>query len=112
MLNEVRSKHRAWWSNNPANNVMTRAWLKAGYRTAGVDMEGRKLVFRKSARAGPPLGSGGEEPTRDEGFDKADADFFLRVSGTLKGTVTVSPGVDPTSPVGERWDADGTAGTS
>src|SRR6185437_2618499 len=24
-------RQRAWWSNNPANNVMTRAWLDAGY---------------------------------------------------------------------------------
>ena len=30
--------HRAWWSNNPTNNVMTRAWLEAGYTTAEVDM--------------------------------------------------------------------------
>ena len=33
--------HRAWWSNNPTNNVMTHAWLKAGYKTASVDMEGQ-----------------------------------------------------------------------
>ena len=101
------SKHRAWWSNNPTNNVMTHAWVKAGYRTAGVDMEGRKLVFKKSARAGPPPGTGGEESARGKGFDKAGAGFFLRISGTLKGTVTVSPGVDLTLPVGEQWDAAG-----
>ena len=41
-------RHRPWWSNNPSNNPMTHAWLRAGYRTANVDMEGRKLVFRKS----------------------------------------------------------------
>ena len=28
------SNHRAWWSNNPANNVMTKAWLAAGYESA------------------------------------------------------------------------------
>ena len=46
--------HRAWWSNNPTNNVMTHAWLEAGYTTANVDMAARTLVFRKSApvRAG------------------------------------------------------------
>ena len=42
-------KHRPWWSNNPSNSVITHAWLGAGYKTAEVDMTGRKLVFRKSA---------------------------------------------------------------
>ena len=25
--------HRAWWSNNPSNNVMTKVWLEAGFET-------------------------------------------------------------------------------
>jgi hypothetical protein len=33
-------KHRAWWSNNPDNNVMANAWLEAGYQTADVDTGG------------------------------------------------------------------------
>ena len=41
------STHRAWFSNNPTSNPMTRAWLAAGYRSADVDMTRRKLVFRK-----------------------------------------------------------------
>ena len=41
------STHRAWFSNNPTSNPMTRAWLAAGYRSADVDMAKRKLVFRK-----------------------------------------------------------------
>ena len=48
-LTPSASKRQAWWSNNPSNNPMTYAWLRAGYRTANVDMAGRKLVFRKSA---------------------------------------------------------------
>ncbi len=54
-------KHRVWWSNNPLNNVMTRAWLNAGYRTAKVDMAGEKLIFRKDrepAIASRPQSSG------------------------------------------------------
>jgi hypothetical protein len=39
-------KYRAWWSNNPDNNVMTRAWRAAGYETAEVDMAGEQLVFQ------------------------------------------------------------------
>ena len=43
--------HRAWWSNNPSNNVMTKVWLEAGFESAQVDMEARKLVFRRVAKA-------------------------------------------------------------
>ena len=40
-------QYPAWWSNNPSNNVMTKVWLDAGFRTEQVDIEGRKLVFRR-----------------------------------------------------------------
>lgn len=46
-------KYRAWWSNNPDNNVMTRAWLAAGFETAEVDMAGQRLVFQKPRPATP-----------------------------------------------------------
>ena len=49
-------KHRPFWSNNPGNSVMTRVWLDAGWISSEVDMEGRKLVFRRERPAGgqPP----------------------------------------------------------
>ena len=37
----------AWWSNNPSNNVMTKVWLSAGFRTEQVDVKSRKVVFRR-----------------------------------------------------------------
>ncbi|WP_161539468.1 DUF7662 domain-containing protein [Hyphobacterium indicum] len=40
-------RYRAWWSNNPTNSVMTKAWLKAGWKSSNVDMAGRTLTFRK-----------------------------------------------------------------
>src|SRR5258708_5741772 len=43
--------HRAWWSNNPSNNVMTKVWLEAGYESTQVDMSSRKLVFRRVRKA-------------------------------------------------------------
>jgi hypothetical protein len=46
-------RYRAWWSNNPENSVMTKAWLAAGWYSSDVDMEGKKLVFRRGAEAGP-----------------------------------------------------------
>ena len=42
-------QHRGWWINNPINNVMTKAWLAAGYTTRAVDLAGEHLVFAKSA---------------------------------------------------------------
>lgn len=53
-------QHRAWWSNNPENHVMTQAWLAAGWHTEDVDLENGKLVFRKTkmtsaARSRTPL---------------------------------------------------------
>ncbi len=34
-----------------------------------------------------------------------DSFVFSLVFGALRGTVTVTPGTDLTSPVGEEWDA-------
>lgn len=85
--------YRAWWSNNAGNNVMTRAWLSAGYRTASVDLGGEKLVFVKSATDGdrgrPPV------PANARGRHPA--------WGALKGTSVVAPGVDLTEPANPEW---------
>lgn len=40
-------EHRQWWENDLSHS-QARAWRRAGYRTESVDMEGCKLVFRKS----------------------------------------------------------------
>lgn len=110
-------KHRAWWSNNPSNSVITYAWLDAGYKSADVDIPGRKLVFRKFAHGDPApdpnanqppnagVGkSGGSETSVTTGT--AGTGFFSRIYGALKGTVTVRPGTDLTAPVDAEWEAD------
>jgi hypothetical protein len=79
----------AWWSNNPTNNVMTNEWLAAGYRTEQVDIEGRKLVFR---RVGPPLV---ETPQAKE---PPESETGHPIVGFLKGMITIAPGVDLTEP--------------
>jgi plasmid stability protein len=43
-------EYRALWSNNPQGHVMAQAWLTAGWESSEVDMEGRKLVFRRVRR--------------------------------------------------------------
>jgi len=90
-------QYPAWWSNNPSNNVMTRAWLAAGYQTERVDIGAERLVFRRTtdrsstaAPASPPL----------------TGSILERIRARLGGMVTVSPGVDLTAPVSDIWDAE------
>ncbi len=88
-------KYPAWWSNNPTNNVMTNEWLAAGYKTEQVDIQGRKLVFRRTLRpAQGPSSSGG-----DGGKQSKRHPLF----GWMKGTVTIAPGVDLTEPADPDW---------
>ncbi len=84
---------RAWWSNNPSNNVMTRAWLDAGFETANVDMEGEKLVFKRvKGKTGPvPAAAGPKTPRRSPLF------------GALKGLMTIPDDLDLTQPAMPEW---------
>lgn len=86
------TKHRPWWSNNPHNSVLTKVWLDAGYESEQVDMEKRKLVFRR-VRAPKVPGDGAEEKP------------FHPLYGYMKGMVRVMPGVDITQPADPEWAA-------
>jgi len=85
-------QYPAWWSNNPSNNVMTRAWLEAGFQTERVDTRGERLVFRRVGE-----GASGNPPERP--------DILERIRARLGGTATIAPGVDITEPSGDVWDA-------
>jgi hypothetical protein len=87
--------HRAWWSNNSSNNVMTKVWLEAGYESARVDMSARKLVFRRVAKAGE--GSGGLTKPY------ATGDGRHPIRGALRDITFVPPGVDLTEPADPEW---------
>lgn len=78
-------KHRPWWSNNPQNSVMTKVWLEAGFESEQVDMEKRKLVFKR-VRAPRAAGAEGEEKP------------FHPAWGAMKGLIRIMPGVDLTQP--------------
>lgn len=78
------TKHRPWWSNNPDNSVLTKVWLDAGFESEQVDMEKRKLVFRR-VRAPKAGGDGREEP-------------FHPAWGAMQGLIRIMPGVDITQP--------------
>lgn len=75
-------KHRAWWSNNPQNNVMTQAWLAAGYQSRDVDLAAERLLFEK-LNVVEPEGALPDHP----------------LWGCLAGTVWIAPGVDITEPI-------------
>ena len=90
-------QQRAWWSNNPDNSVMTKVWLDAGFRSEQVDMEARKLVFRRmSMPSGQQLPE--EKPT-SQSIERGQ--HPLR--GALKGFVQIMPGTDLTKPADPDW---------
>jgi hypothetical protein len=84
---------RAWWSNNPSNNVMTKVWLKAGYESTQVDMSARKLVFRRMKRVSA------EKPASSMKTEEQRHPIF----GALKGSVYIPEGIDLTEPADPDW---------
>ena len=92
-------RHRALWSNNPGNWVMTKAWLAAGYETEKVDMQNGTLVFRQASTPAPAPDARREPSPAERGGS------FEDVFGALKDTVTIAPGTNLTDPIDEDWDA-------
>ncbi|MYA86950.1 MAG: hypothetical protein F4X97_00595 [Boseongicola sp. SB0662_bin_57] len=88
-------KHRAWWSNNPLNSVITYAWLAAGYKTEGVSIEHESLTFRKSESVKGQIRSKPESK-----MAKAHPVFSC-----MGGTATISTGTDLTEPSLPEWEA-------
>jgi hypothetical protein len=78
---------RAFWSNNPDNNVMTRVWVEAGFETEDVSPQSSSLVFHRK---------------KSKQQKKSD---WNSIYGCMKGMVTFSPGFDPTAPAysNEEW---------
>lgn len=96
-------RHRAWWSNNPDNNVMTREWLEAGYETESVDIAGERLTFRKrhAGPAGQPAGFS-EEPQAEYARPVRPRHPGI---GFMRGLIKFAPGFDGTGPyTDEPWD--------
>jgi hypothetical protein len=89
------TQHRAWWSNNAQNNVMTKAWKDAGFKSEDVDMKGRRVAFRRVR----------SETSRDTGAPSVDVTTKDRhpLLGWMKGTLTIVEGVDLTQPADLEW---------
>ena len=89
------ARYPAWWSNNPSNNVMTKVWLGAGFKTEQVDIERKKLVFRRVE-----IQSSANNPKRDiPSTEKGYYPFY----GTMKGLIRIPPDVDLTQPADPDW---------
>jgi hypothetical protein len=91
-------RYPAWWSNNPTNNVMTNEWLAAGYKTEQVDIEGRKLVFRRVQ----PVSDGQTQPA-PSGDEQTKQPRRHPLFGRMKGMITILPGTDLTEPADPHW---------
>jgi hypothetical protein len=82
---------RAFWSNNPDNNVMTRVWVEAGFETKDVSPQSASLVFHRKKK----------EQTQQNGR-KSD---WNTIFGSMQGMITFAPGFDPTAPAysAQEW---------
>ena len=87
-------RHRPWWSNNPHNSVMTRVWLDAGYESEQVDMEKRKLVFRRVRKPKAAFAT-----AKDAQQDVP----FHPLYGVMKGLIRIMPGTDLAQPTDPEW---------
>ena len=94
--------HRAWWSNNPSNNVMTKAWLAAGYETGQVDLGGGKLVFHRVGRTPPGKAANGSNGSA-KAPGKAGKERLDALLAGMCGLLTLAPDYRPDEPLGEEW---------
>jgi hypothetical protein len=123
------ARYPAWWSNNPSNNVMTRVWLEAGFKTEQVDTQAKKVVFRKvdaemtaalSQREAQRhadrsrkeldmtrsnnISSGMNEASRPYAAAAGDSSGCRHpIYGALKGHIRIPAGLDLTEPADPEW---------
>jgi hypothetical protein len=88
-------RQRTWWSNNPHNNVMTKVWRRAEFRSRQVDMEHRKVVFQRKKM---PQAA----PVSDANRQKLSPRHHP-LRGALKGMLRIVGGTDLTAPAG-AWN--------
>ncbi|HEY2069530.1 MAG TPA: hypothetical protein VGG48_08260 [Rhizomicrobium sp.] len=104
---------RAWWSNNPSNNVMTKVWRDAGFVSERVDIAAGTLVFKRVQSEGTNVirqpATGMAENTREFEPAKNDGEkkpYRSPLWGAMKGTFTIEPGWDLTRPAmdPDEWE--------
>ncbi|HEX4027646.1 MAG TPA: hypothetical protein VHX18_08495 [Rhizomicrobium sp.] len=96
-------RYPAWWSNNAWNNVMTKVWLEAGFRSEQIDIAREKLVFRRDAHRPKKM----EENAAMFAPSPKSKVNDHPIIGSLRGTFTIEPGWDLTTPVPDADELDG-----
>lgn len=84
-------EHQAWWANNPEGHSHCRSWHDAGWRTEGLSLTGRSIVFTKVSDSPKTLPA---------------VSCPLDPWGALAATVTIHDESALTQPSGEIWDAE------
>ena len=103
--------HQAWWANDYDRHVQAKAWLDAGYETEQVDMDARKLVFKRAEPRGTPRGLSEPAPQYKQQDDVGEKKSRRSpLFGALKGTFWIDPDWDLTKPTLSdeemaEWDA-------
>jgi hypothetical protein len=46
-LPKTARRRREWWANNRTRHVQAQAWLDAGYEVESVDLDGKRVTFRR-----------------------------------------------------------------
>jgi hypothetical protein len=90
-------EHQAWWANNPEGHSHCRSWHDAGWRTEGLSLTGRSIVFTKVSKSSTAT------PTLSAAIRPLDP------WGALAATVTIYDDAALTQPSGEIWDAEAEA---
>ena len=94
-------RHRPWWANESSNHVHAKAWLDAGYQTEQVDMQSKKLVFKRTHTARPTGGMA--EGQRRFKHEEGEQPVRHPMLGALKGLLIIDPGFDLTQPAMPEW---------
>jgi hypothetical protein len=103
--------NRAWWSNSTSNNVMTKVWLDAGFRSEQVNIAGRKVVFKRTRAGAAQSSAGAGSDHRSSGMAESAREFVRPETpvarhpafGAMRGTFTIVPR-DPNDPIGDEWE--------
>ena len=75
--------------------MLTKVWLEAGFKSEQVDMEKRKLMFRRIRAADSSTARPGEGTQGKTSFHPA--------YGAMQGLIRIMPGTDLTQPADPEW---------
>jgi hypothetical protein len=100
-----------WWSNSPSGHSQARAWMRANYKTARVDLANETIAFRLEgwpdgyAKVDWPL-VGKDDASAGLG-EAGQKDYVAShpLFGIWAGKVTLLPDVDYTKPAFDMDDA-------